>query len=73
MFENMGQVLGEGFWEYQGMIEEDDRMKEQLRKQIKMKKKNKGNKYNKDGSGVVAQNADESMDLGSRNELNNVA
>ena len=28
MFENMGQILGEGFWEYQGMIEEDERMKE---------------------------------------------
>jgi hypothetical protein len=33
-----------------------------LKKQIKMKKKNKGNKMNKEGSGMAAQNNDESMD-----------
>ena len=41
MFEQMGSVLGEGFWEYQSLIGEDDKQKEILRKQIKMKKKNK--------------------------------
>jgi hypothetical protein len=39
MFERMGAVLGEGFWEYQSLIEEDEKYKEQLRKQMKQKKK----------------------------------
>jgi cytosolic carboxypeptidase protein 2/3 len=28
MFERMGQVLGEGFWEYQTLVEDDEKQKE---------------------------------------------
>ena len=61
MFEQMGCVLGEGFWEYQSLIEEDDKQKEILRKQIKMKKKNKQLK-NKMDITVIDENQGNSLE-----------
>lgn len=39
MLENMGFVLGGGFYEYQTLVEEDEKQKFLIKQQIKNKKK----------------------------------
>ena len=39
MLEDMGSILGSGFYEYQTLVEEDEKQKLLLRKQLKKKKK----------------------------------